>query len=288
MQNKYKVHPLRANLLAVAVALVLWTPAAPPAAALMLWVSVGWLFITALLLDFSHRHSRGGLPWQLLPGALLVGLVAAAPQRHMLLVWAWVALFMLPQPHWVAAFNLSGMLLSMAMILPRLGLPTGTLMLCTLIILCLVAMSRARQLTLINGDILKRLRLMPGINFWAREQLLRDLQREAVRCERESIHGELILFHVRRRQLWPLAQRLCHLLYDFENAYRFDTRTLAVILLSRSPHEGAQRRRRLTQAFPDNAVRQYVTLADVRLEPLDLQALSDSIPCRSGNAAETP
>ena len=81
MQSKYKISLLRASLLAAAVALALWTPMAPPAAALLLWLSVGWLFITALVLDFSHRRSPG-LPWQMLAGTLLLGLIAAAPEMH--------------------------------------------------------------------------------------------------------------------------------------------------------------------------------------------------------------
>lgn len=276
MQNKYKVHPLRANLLAVATALLLWTPAAPPLAALVMWVSIGWLFITALLLDFSHRRSRGGLPWQLLPGVLLIGLIAAAPQRHMLLVWAWVALFMLPQPHWVATFNLSGMLLGMVLILPHLGLPAWTLMLLSLIVLCLIATARANQLTLIRGDLRRRLRLIPELNFWTREQLLLDLKREQHRCEREAVHGELVVFRVRRRQLWPLARRLCRLLYGFENAYRVDGRTLAAILFAPSPQEGEKRRRRLDAALPHQALGQSIALANIQLESLDLHALAET------------
>ncbi|MEC8901488.1 MAG: hypothetical protein VYB92_06565, partial [Pseudomonadota bacterium] len=104
MQSKYKISLLRASLLAAAVALALWTPMAPPAAALLLWLSVGWLFITALVLDFSHRRSPG-LPWQMLAGTLLLGLIAAAPERHALLIWAWGAVFMLPQHRWAAIFN---------------------------------------------------------------------------------------------------------------------------------------------------------------------------------------
>ena len=50
MQNKYKIRLLRANLFAAALALASWTYMAQPAAALVLWLSVGWLFVTALLL----------------------------------------------------------------------------------------------------------------------------------------------------------------------------------------------------------------------------------------------
>ncbi len=272
MQSKYKVRLLRANLLAAAVVLALWTPAAPPAAALVLWVSVSWLFITALLLEFSHRRARG-LPWQLLPGILLISLIAAAPQRHALLIWAWCALFMLPQVHWVAAFNISGALLSWVLLAPQMNTPAWALMLITLCLLCLLAVSRARQFIHINGAILQRLRLIPGVNLWAQEQLLRDITRERLRCERDSLHGELVVLHVKRRQLWPLAQTLCRLTYRFENAYRLDASTLATLLLSRSPQEADQRRKRLLDALPDDISSQHTPLASIEHTLSDVESL---------------
>jgi hypothetical protein len=280
MQSKYKVRLLRANLLAAAVVLALWTPAAPPAAALVLWVSVSWLFITALLLEFNHRRARG-LPWQLLPGTLLIGLIAAAPERHALLIWAWCALFMLPQIDWVAAFNISGALLSWVLLAPQLSTPAWGLMLVTLCLLCLLAVSRARQFIHINGAILQRLRLIPGVNLWAQEQLLRDITRERLRCERDGLYGELVIFYVKRRQLWPFAQTLCQLTYRFEHAYRLDATTLATLLLSRSEQEAAQRRQRLLDALPARVGSQYVSLAALEHALTDVEQLKQS----AGNRA---
>lgn len=176
-----------------------------PAAALVLWLSVGWLFITALMLDFSHRRSRG-LPWQIVPGALLLGLIAAAPERHGILIWAWAAMLMLPQNNWVAAFNLSAGLISSVMVAPLLNAPAFILLICSLLVLGLLALSRAQQLIDMNGSIRQRLRLIPGLNLWAGEQLVRDISREQTRCEREGVHAELFILHVKRHQLWPTAQ----------------------------------------------------------------------------------
>jgi hypothetical protein len=273
MQSKYKIRLLRANLLAAAVALALWTPSTPPAAALVLWLSVGWLFITAVMLDFSHRRSRG-VPWQLIPGALLVGLIAAAPERHGILIWAWAAMLMLPQNQWVAAFNLSAALLSAVMVAPQLNKPEFILLLCALLTLGLLASSRAQQLIDMNGSIRQRLRLIPGLNLWAGEQLLRDITREQTRCEREGVHAELFILHVKRHQLWPTAQKLCELTHDFENVYRLSSTTLATLILSRSSNEAAQRRQLLLTELPDNISSEYLDLVDI--EPATLSVFEIS------------
>lgn len=267
MQSKYKIRLLRANLLAAAVALALWTPATPPAAAFVLWLSVGWLLITALLLDFSHRRSRG-LPWQVVPGVLLLGLIAAAPERHGMLIWAWAAMLMLPQTSWVAAFNLSAALVSSVMVAPQLSGPAFILLLCCLTVLGLLALSRAQQLIDMNGSIRQRLRLIPGLNLWAGEQLLRDIPREQTRCEREGVHAEVFILHVKRHQLWPSAQKLCELTYDFENVYRLNSTTLSTLLLSRTPKEAAQRRSLLLAALPENVISEHIELIDI--EPATL------------------
>jgi hypothetical protein len=273
MQSKYKIRLLRANLLAAAVALALWTPATPPAAALALWLSVGWLFITALMLDFSHRRSQG-LPWQIVPGALLVGLIATAPERHGILIWAWAAMLMLPQNKWVAAFNLSAALVSSVMVAAHLDEPAFILLLCSLGILGLLALSSAQQLIDMNGAIRQRLRLIPGLNLWAGEQLLRDITREQTRCEREGIHAEVFILHIKRHQLWPTAQKLCELTYDFENVYRLSSTSLVTLILSRSPKEAAQRRSLLLANLPDNITSEYIELIDIEPATLSVCEMS--------------
>ncbi|NYS62186.1 hypothetical protein [Vreelandella salicampi] len=284
MQSKYKIQLLRGNLLTVAVVLALWTAAAPPKVALVLWLSVGWLLMTAMLLDFSHRRARG-VPWQLLPGVLLVGLIAAAPERHSLLIWAWAALFMLPQMNWVAAFNVSGMALSLVLIAPQLSPPSSWLMTLSLGILSLLALSRARQLTDMNGTIRQRLRLIPGFNLWAREQLLRDLPTEQTRCEREGIHGELLILRIKRQKLWPVARQLCEQTYYFENVYRLNSTTLATLLLSRSPKEAKGRRERLLAELPDVMDNRSIELIDIETNSLNLGDLTRSEPTNSAQEA---
>ncbi|NYS77909.1 MULTISPECIES: hypothetical protein [Halomonadaceae] len=273
MQSKYKIRLLRANLLAAAIVLALWTPATPPAAALVLWLSVGWLCITALMLDFSHRRSRG-LPWQLVPGALLVALIAAAPERHSILIWACAAMLMLPQNNWVAAFNLSAALVSSVMVAPQLEKPEFILLLCCLLVLGLLALSRAQQLIDMNGSIRQRLRLIPGLNLWAGEQLLRDITREQTRCEREGIHAEVFILHVKRHQLWPAAQKLCELTHDFENVYRLSSTALVTLILARSPKEAAQRRSLLLADLPDNITSEYLKLIDIEPSTLSVFEMS--------------
>lgn len=267
MQSKYKIRLLRANLLAAAMALAFWIPSSPTDAAVVLWLAIGWLLMTALVLDFSHRRARG-LPWQVVPGLLLVGLIAAAPERHGMLIWAWAAMLMLPQNRWATAFNLCAALVSSAMVAPLMDGPAFTLLLCSLLALGLLALTRAQLLIDINGSIRHRLRLIPGLNLWPGEQLLRDIPRDQTRCEREGIHAEVLILHVKRHQLWPTAQKLCELTHIFENVYRLDGTTLATLMLSRSPNEAAQRRSQLLADMPTNTISKHLALSDI--EPATL------------------
>ena len=225
------------------------------------------------MLDFSHRRSRG-LPWQIVPGALLLALITAAPERHSILIWAWAAMLMLPQNNWVAAFNLSAALISSIMIAPHLDKPAFILLLCCLLVLGLLALSRAQQLIDMNGSIRQRLRLIPGLNLWAGEQLLRDITREQTRCEREGIHAEVFILHVKRHQLWPTAQKLCELTHDFENVYRLSSTTLVTLILARSPKEAVQRRSLLLADLPDNITSEYFELIDIEPKTLSVFEMS--------------
>ena len=272
MQSKYKVNLLRANLLAAAVVLAFLAMQLTSNALLVAWLSVSWLFVSALLLDFSHRRT-GNLPWQLLPGALLTALLVSAPQQNSMLVWAWAALFMLPQSSWVIVINLCSAMLSLMFILPTLSHPEGWLITVTLVIVSLLSLARARQLLCINGAIRQRFRLIPGLNLWAREQLIRDLPREQIRCEREGIYAELVIFRLRRHQLWQTARDLCLLTYHFENVYRLNGTTVATLLLSRSQSEGSERRQRLLQAIPDKLACHFIGLIDIETSGLDVDAL---------------
>lgn len=272
MQSKYKIRLLRANLFAAAVVLALWTPNAPPGASLALWLTVGWLFITALLLDFSHRRARG-LPWQMLAGGLLFSLIATAPERHSMLIWVFAAVCMLPQKRLAIAFNAGAALLSWIMLAPFLSAPEWLLLLMTLAVLGILALSRTRQLIDIDGAIQQRLRLIPGRNLWAGEQLMRDLAREQIRSEREAIYAEVVVIQVKRHQLWAAAQKLCELTYAFENVYRLNGTTLVILLLSRSPKEGAQRRGLICNALPDKMLYHHTPLMDIELSNLTLEML---------------
>lgn len=145
-------------------------------------------------------------------------------------------------------------------------------MLLLFILLSLLALSRARQLVDMNGAI--RLRLIPQVNLWAGEQLLRDLPREQTRAEREAIHAELVIFQVKRHQLWSMAKKLCALTYTFENAYRLNGTTLATLMLSRSPQEAALRRKQLHAALPDSVFSHSLPLIDIEPANLTLDELS--------------
>ncbi|RUR32893.1 hypothetical protein ELY33_04585 [Vreelandella andesensis] len=272
MQSKYKIRLLRANLITAAIVLALWTYTAQPVAALALWLSAGWLLVTALLLDFSHRRSKG-LSWQMLTGVLLLSLIAAAPERHSFLIWAWPAMFMLPQNRWVATFNAFAALLSWLLIAPLLTLPEGLLLLAALITLGVLSSAKACQLIDINGSVRKRLRLIPGFNLWPSGQLLRDLSREQTRSEREAIYAELLIIQVKRHQLWSSAQKLCNLTHSFEHVYRLDNQTLAALMLSNNSKEATHRRTLLCAGLPEKQHTYHQPLMDIELSGLSVEAL---------------
>jgi len=243
MQSKYKVRLMRFNLLGGALLLGLLAPQAPTfASALLLWLGVVWLAVTATLLEFSHRRPAI-LPWQLLPGLLLMALLWTAPERHALWLWLWPAALLLPQPTWMLAVNLLLAGLSWWTLHPLLGVEQALFAAFTLLALTTLAVARRRQPH--RPSVRQRVRLAPGLPLWSAHQLADDLIRERARCHREGVHGELVLLRVSRHQLWPMAQQLCQQLHAFENGYRLDQRTLAALLLSRNAEQARERREAL-------------------------------------------
>ncbi|WP_447556093.1 hypothetical protein [Vreelandella sp. EE22] len=273
MENKYKIRLLRTNLFLAATALVFWTMGAPALAAVALWAGALWLFLTAFLLDFTLRHSRD-LSWQMLTSGLLLCLIAAAPERHSILVWVWAALFMLPQNRVMVVFNVTGALISWLLVAFSTTYAQALMLLLALVILSLLATAQSRWLINLNGTIRQRLRLIPGLNLWASEQLLRDLTREQLRAERENIYAEVLIIQVKRHQLWSSAQRLCELAHGFENVYRLDSTSLAVLLLCRDSEAGAQRRRILCDSLSGSMVYQYIPLTELDMSSVTLESLS--------------
>lgn len=272
MQSKYKIRMLRANLCAAALLLALWSYTAPLPAFVTLWLTVIWLLVSAFQLDFSHRRAQKQ-PWQVIAGGLLLLLIVSAPERHNLLIWLWAGIFMLPQSLWALLFNASAALLSWIVIYPLLSLPEWLFLFSILATLTILAHAQALQFADINRTVRQRLRLVPSVNLWAGEQFLRDLTREQMRSEREAIYAQVIIIRVKRRQLWQEAQKLCGLVYAFENVYRLDSRTLAVLLLSPTESEGTLRRERLYTTLPENSAYQHQPLMDLELSTLSLDML---------------
>ncbi|MFG6667445.1 hypothetical protein ACGK9R_10085 [Halomonas sp. HNIBRBA4712] len=265
---------MRINLLLAALALALWAFGAPWLAATALWVGAIWLFITAALLDFTLRYSRHVL-WQLTTSALLLGLIAAAPERHNTLIWVWAAFFMLPQSRRVLACNALGALASWALIAITTPFAQALMLLLALGIVSLLAYIQSRRLINVNGAIRQRLRLIPGLNLWAGEQLVRDLSREQIRARRESIHAEVVIVHVKRQKLWSCAQELCALTHDFESVYRLDGSRLAVLLLCRDSEGATKRRQEIESALYGSIQCQHVPLCELAPDALSLESLAE-------------
>ncbi len=84
----------------------------------------------------------------------------------------------------------------------------------------------------------------------------------------------MFILRVKRHQLWPTAQKLCELTYDFENVYRLSSTTLVTLILSRSPKEAYQRRSLLLADLPDNITSEHLQLIDI--EPATLSVFEMS------------
>lgn len=249
MQSKYKIGLLRGNLVAGALmmALLALTAGSLPDR-MLLWLATAWLTTTAVLLEFSHRRPPL-VPWQLLPGLLLLALLWTAPERHLIWLWVWAALLMLPQPGWMMGLTALFAVASWGALIEYSRLEEAMLSGLVLAGLMLLGASRALELRSLRGQGRHRMRLVPGLRFWSRDQLERDLARERLRVQREGIHGELLLLRLPSRRLWSLGQRLCHFTRSFENCYRLDRRTLALLLLDRDAGQAELRRARLLESL---------------------------------------
>ncbi|MGQ4880278.1 hypothetical protein ACOJCM_17060 [Billgrantia sp. LNSP4103-1] len=261
MQSKYKVGLMRLNLWAAALLLVVLAYLSEPlSSSLLLVLASGWLIVTASLLEMSHRRPAT-IPWQLLPSLLLAGLLVVNPERHALWLWVWPALLMLPQPGWVLALSCALAGFTWWNLADLLG-PEQTLFSgLVLLPLMLLALARNRHLLPTHAAARQRMRLVPGLPLWSGQQLSHDLRRERARCQREGVHGELMLLRTPRHQLWPLAQNLCRLTHEFENCYRLDHRTLATLLLSRNQEQARGRRQTLLKGLRPNAKVRFIPLS---------------------------
>jgi hypothetical protein len=266
MQSKYKVQLLRGYLLMAGLGMAWLAHTAPDLPeAMLLGLASGWLCITAIMLDFSHRRPAM-VPWQLLPSLLLAALIWLAPERYQAWLWAWALLIMLPQPPWMGGVNafLAGMTWWSLAAGERLPLATIT----GVLLAGLMTLGLARHLELqgLRAMSRHRVRLIPGLHLWSNRRLLHDLPIERARTQREGIHAELVLIRTSLLDLWPLAQRLCQFSRSFENCYRLNRRTLALILIDRNAEQAEHRRKDLLTMLGN--VRRFRASALSRVESL--------------------
>ncbi|KAA0014299.1 hypothetical protein F0A17_01185 [Billgrantia pellis] len=260
MQSKYKVRLMRLNLWAAAALLALLAYLSEPlSSALLLGLASAWLALTAALLEFSHRRPAT-VPWQILPSLLLAGLLWVDPERHALWLWAWPALLMLPQPGWILTLSCVLAGITWWSLADLLGIEQTLFSGLVLLSLMLLGLARNRHLLPARAAARQRVRLIPGLPLWSAQRLAIDLRRERARCRREGVYGELMLLRAPRHQFWTLAQDLCRLTHQFENCYRLDHRTLAVLLLSRDVHQAQKRRRALLKGLRPSAKVRFTAL----------------------------
>ncbi|PMR76930.1 hypothetical protein C1H69_04315 [Billgrantia endophytica] len=251
---------MRLNLLAAALLLALLAHQTElVTSALLLWLGVAWLTVTAIRIEFSHLRPAT-LPWQLVPSLLLASLLWTDPERHALWIWIWPALLMLPQPSWMLGLTVALAALTWWSVQDLLGFEQALFSGLVMLILVLPGLARNRQLQPLQFATRQRVRLVPGLPLWSAHQLTSDLRRERARCRREGVHGELLLLSSSRHLLWPLAQNLCQQTHDFENCYRLDRHTLAALLLSRDEAQASDRRESLLKGLRSPVKARFTSL----------------------------
>ncbi|APX92814.1 hypothetical protein BWR19_07665 [Halomonas sp. 1513] len=237
----YKVHGFRLTLLAGALLCAAMAVLLEPATVRpLLWASALWLLATALLIERSFRWPAR-LPWQLVPSLLLASLLAIEPGVLGSWLWAFAILMMLPQPRWMMALNVALASLAwwqVAATLPRAEAAVSGLLLGLLL---LAGAAHALQLRPLWQRVSQRQRLAPGLRLWSAERLDQAIVRERTRSQRDPLHSELLLLRTSGRRCWWLAQRLAMASHAFEHCYRLDRRTLAIMLVDRSPAAVRQR-----------------------------------------------
>ncbi|GEK48138.1 hypothetical protein [Bisbaumannia pacifica] len=274
MDSKYKARLFRAGLVGGALLLGWQASLAEEASARALLGLAGlWLLTTGLLQEQS-LHWPALLPWQLVPGGLLAALLWVEPSHYGAWLWLWAILVMLPQPTWL--LPLQGGLAALGWwrvqqdLIPEQGLLTGLLLAAVM----LLGLGRALYLRPLWQGVSRRRRLLPGTRLWSRDQLVRDLYRERLRCERKDYHAELLLLRARPRHCWPLTRWLVSHLEPDENLYRLDRRTLATLLISRDAASGRQRRDALLAAPPWPVKARAIDLGSRHTLPLEERALA--------------
>lgn len=207
---------------------------------LLLWVLAGWLLSIALLLYFGH-YWLAHLPWQLVPSLLLAALLWSAPIVLAAWLWAFAILMMLPQPRWMMLLNvlLAGFAWwQVATPLDGVERILSGIMLAALL---LAGATHAKQVRPLWQRVNQRQRLVPGLRLWSAQRLEQVLVEELARSERDPQHGELMLLRTTSRHNWQLALHLAQAGQIFEHCYRLDRRTLAIILVGRTPAAVRQR-----------------------------------------------
>lgn len=278
MRNKYKVGLFKLNLFAAAALLALC--AATSARALdttLLGLAALWLGITGIVIEFSHRR-HAYRAWLVVASVLLAALVMLSPDANGAWLWAWPFLLILPQPQWMLILNASLAGISWWSLITQMSLHhwglAGALLLC----LCFLAIGRALPGGHSQRLMRRRARLAPGLPLWSASQLERDLARENSRATRDGVHAELVVIQIHGRSLWRVAQAICTRIKRFENAYRLNGRTVAVMLTSRDAVQARQRRQELLEDIAVPITVRTVSIANLDNLPMVLAALDKQCP----------
>lgn len=273
MESKFKARDHRRLVLMTAATLLLLAAGAQDTLLRLVLALAApgliWLWHRA---DGNWRAAEAWLPALL--AMLLTLALLEAPERYPMWLWGWVGVLALPQP---LPMRLAVLLLTVVgywQVQPLL--PTETRLLAALVLAALgllacgqaVAFQRSRR----HADW--RPLTLPGIAVHSRRQLERDLSREIARTDREGSSAMLVLLQARPGQLAELARLLDRHVRRYEGLYQCDRRTLAAILISRTPAESRQRQTHLQAALPAGAHLRLAGLTPALALPEQIRALT--------------
>lgn len=288
MPNKYKVTLFKINLLIGALLLGYQAYTALYVAdAVISGLAALWLAITGLLLEFSRRR-HFHRSWLLCASMLLTALILLPPDTAAQSPWLWIwpCLLMLAQPVWMLTLNIGLACLCWWWLSATLPLHHWLLSGAVLLCMVLIALARWRPIGQTHLSMLKRARLAPGLPLWPRAQLERDLPREHGRAARDEVFAELLLIQTSSRHLWSLAKQVCQRIHAFENVYRVNRRTIAVMLTSQNAHQAERRRTEIFDSLTHPATVRTVALS--RLTNLSEALATPAQRPSSTSVAEEP
>lgn len=192
-------------------------------------------------------------------GAISIGMLATG--QSIALVWLWVIPLCLQGLTGKIGLTVNGLgyVAAVTFATWQLSLPAALVASVSLAVIWLLC--QEQRLTLSSTPALNEARwlLPPAI-------LDADIHHELRRTERESLHGEIVVFGCAHSTTADMEQ-LCQLLHDqlalYERAYRLNDYGIAVLLITTDADAAEQRRNQLQHSIAPHRVVSWTPLQDI-------------------------